>query len=87
VTLIPVGTPATVWPIVAATEDRWWWWLWSNRWNANWQGKPKYSEKTCRSTRSKCKSAEQEPSSKAQRSACVCHTFRFTFHMTFLFMI
>jgi hypothetical protein len=22
------------------------WWLWSNRWNANWQGKPKYSEKT-----------------------------------------
>jgi hypothetical protein len=22
VTLIPVGTPATVWPIVAATEDR-----------------------------------------------------------------
>jgi hypothetical protein len=21
--------------------------LWSNRWNENWQGKPKYSEKTC----------------------------------------
>jgi hypothetical protein len=27
-------------------DDRWWW-LWSNRWNENWQGKPKYSEKTC----------------------------------------
>jgi hypothetical protein len=23
-----------------------WGWLWSNRWNANWQGKRKYSEKT-----------------------------------------
>jgi hypothetical protein len=23
-----------------------WWWVCSNRWNA-WQGKPKYSEKTC----------------------------------------
>jgi hypothetical protein len=33
------------WPIVPAPDDRWW--LWSNRWNANWQGKPKYSEKTC----------------------------------------
>jgi hypothetical protein len=32
------------WPIVPARDDRWW--LWSNRWNANWQGKPKYSEKT-----------------------------------------
>jgi hypothetical protein len=37
---------ATVWPIVPAQDDRWWW-LWSNRLNANWQGKPKYSEKTC----------------------------------------
>jgi hypothetical protein len=27
-----------------APNDRWWW-LWSNWWN--WQGKPKYSEKTC----------------------------------------
>jgi hypothetical protein len=24
-----------------------WWWMWSSRWNENWQGKPKYSEKTC----------------------------------------
>jgi hypothetical protein len=23
-----------------------WWWMWSSRWNENWQGKPKYSEKT-----------------------------------------
>jgi hypothetical protein len=34
------------WPIVQAPDDRWWW-LWSNWWNENWQGKPKYSEKTC----------------------------------------
>jgi hypothetical protein len=33
-------------PIVPARDDRLWWWLWSNRWNANWQGKPKYSVKT-----------------------------------------
>jgi hypothetical protein len=24
-----------------------WWWLWSNWWNKDWQGKPKYWEKTC----------------------------------------
>jgi hypothetical protein len=24
-----------------------WWSVWSSRWNENWQGKPKYSEKTC----------------------------------------
>jgi hypothetical protein len=46
VRLIPLGTAATVWPIVPAPDDRWWW-LWSNWWDANWQGKPKYSEKTC----------------------------------------
>jgi hypothetical protein len=33
------------WPIVQAPDDRWW--LWSSRWNEDWQGKPKYSEKTC----------------------------------------
>jgi hypothetical protein len=33
------------WPIVAAPDDRWGW-LWSNWWNEDWQGKPKYSEKT-----------------------------------------
>jgi hypothetical protein len=32
------------WPIVPAPNDRW---LWSNWWNEDWQGKPKYSEKTC----------------------------------------
>jgi hypothetical protein len=32
-------------PIVPAPDDRWW--LWSSRWNEDWQGKPKYSEKTC----------------------------------------
>jgi hypothetical protein len=34
------------WTIVQATDDRWWW-LWGNWWNEDWQGKPKYSEKTC----------------------------------------
>lgn len=29
------------------TSDDGRWWLWSNRWHLNWQGKPKYSEKTC----------------------------------------
>jgi hypothetical protein len=33
------------WPIVPAPDDRWW--VRSSRWNENWQGKPKYSEKTC----------------------------------------
>jgi hypothetical protein len=33
------------WPIVPARDDRWW--LWSSSWNEDWQGKPKYSEKTC----------------------------------------
>jgi hypothetical protein len=32
-------------PIVPAPDDRWGW-LWSNWWNEDWQGKPKYSEKT-----------------------------------------
>jgi hypothetical protein len=34
------------WPILPAPDDRWWW-LWRNLWNKDWQGKPKYSEKTC----------------------------------------
>jgi hypothetical protein len=33
-------------PIVQAPDDRWGW-LWSNWWNEDWQGKPKYSEKKC----------------------------------------
>jgi hypothetical protein len=33
------------WPILPAPGDRWWW-LWRNWWNKDWQGKPKYSEKT-----------------------------------------
>jgi hypothetical protein len=46
VRLSPLGTSATNWPIVPAPGDRWWW-VWSSRWNENWQGKPKYWEKTC----------------------------------------
>jgi hypothetical protein len=41
-----LGTTATYWPIVPAPDDRWWW-LWRNWGNEDWQGKPKYSEKTC----------------------------------------
>jgi hypothetical protein len=43
--LSPPGTSATNWPIVPSTDDGWC--VWSSRWNENWQGKPKYSEKTC----------------------------------------
>jgi hypothetical protein len=32
------------WPIVPAPDDQWW--LWSSWWNEDWQGKPKYSERT-----------------------------------------
>jgi hypothetical protein len=32
-------------PIVPAPDDRWW--LWSSWWNEDWQGKQKYSEKSC----------------------------------------
>jgi hypothetical protein len=45
VRLSPLGTSATIWLIVPAPVDRSW--VWSSRWNENWQGKPKYSEKTC----------------------------------------
>jgi hypothetical protein len=48
--LSPLGSSATLWPVVPAPHDRWLGWLWSNRWNTNWQGKPKYSEKTCHSS-------------------------------------
>jgi hypothetical protein len=45
VRLSPLCTSATVWPTVTALDGRWW--VWSSRWNENWQGKLKYSEKTC----------------------------------------
>jgi hypothetical protein len=44
VRLGPLGTSATVWPIVPATDDRCW--VWSSRWNENWQRIPKDSEDT-----------------------------------------
>jgi hypothetical protein len=46
--LSPLCTSATNWSIVSAPDDRWW--VWSSRWNKNWQGKQKCSEKTCPST-------------------------------------
>jgi hypothetical protein len=45
VRLSPLGTSATIWPILSASDDRWC--VWSSRWNENWQGIPKYSEETC----------------------------------------
>jgi hypothetical protein len=45
VRLSPLGTSATNWPVVPVPDDGWW--MWSSRWNENWQGKLKYSEKTC----------------------------------------
>jgi hypothetical protein len=43
VQLRPLGTAATDWPIVACP---WWLWWWRILWNEDWQGKPKYWEKT-----------------------------------------
>jgi hypothetical protein len=40
----PLGTPATTGPITSAPSG--------SRWNENWEGKPKYSEKTCSSATS-----------------------------------
>jgi hypothetical protein len=37
--LSPLGTAATIWPIVPALDDRWWW-LNSNQWNADCRRKP-----------------------------------------------
>jgi hypothetical protein len=31
------------------------WWVWSSWWNKNWQGRPKYSEKTCPRTTLSCR--------------------------------
>jgi hypothetical protein len=47
VRLSPLGTSATNWLILPAPDDKWW--VWNSRWNESWQGKPKYSEKTCSS--------------------------------------
>jgi hypothetical protein len=44
VRLSPLGPEATNCPIVPAPDERCW--VWSSWWNENWQGKPKYSEKT-----------------------------------------
>jgi hypothetical protein len=43
VQLGPFSMAATDWPIVPCHGWLWWWKIW---WNEDWQGKPKYSEKT-----------------------------------------
>jgi hypothetical protein len=45
VRLSPLGTSVTNCPIVPAPDNRWW--PWRSQWNENWQGRPKYWEKTC----------------------------------------
>jgi hypothetical protein len=43
-----VGGGVQMGPLVtSATECPGWLWLWRIWWNEDWQGKPKYSEKTC----------------------------------------
>jgi hypothetical protein len=54
------------WPIVPAQDDRWWW-LWSNWWNEDWQGKPKYSERTCSSATLSTNPTRLDPGSKPGR--------------------
>jgi hypothetical protein len=44
--LSPLGTAATT-DLLYQPQMIKWWWLWSNWWNEDWQGNPKYSEKTC----------------------------------------
>jgi hypothetical protein len=44
VRLSPLDTSPTNWPIAPVPDGRWW--MWSSQWNENWQGKPKYFEKT-----------------------------------------
>jgi hypothetical protein len=61
VRLNPLGTAATTGP-----DDRWWW-LWSNWWNEDWQGKPKYSEKTCPSATSSTTNPTLDPGSNPGR--------------------
>jgi hypothetical protein len=36
-------------PLLAYCDSLgWWWrWLWRRSWNVDWQGKPKFSDKTC----------------------------------------
>jgi hypothetical protein len=43
--LSSLGTSATNWPFVPIPYDRLL--MWRSRLNENWQGKPKFSEKTC----------------------------------------
>jgi hypothetical protein len=40
----PLGTSAANRPVVPAPDDRRVWSIW---WNENWQGKQKYTEKSC----------------------------------------
>jgi hypothetical protein len=41
--LYATGTLITIGPIVPDPDEKW---VWSSSWNENWQGKPKYSDKT-----------------------------------------
>jgi hypothetical protein len=73
------------WPIVSAPDDRWGW-LWSNWWNEDWQGKPKYSEKTCPSaTLSTTNSTWPDPGSNPGRRGGKPATIRLSYGVALLF--
>jgi hypothetical protein len=64
--LSSLGTAATS-GLFYKPDDRWGW-LWSNWWHEEWQGKPKYSEKTCpRATLSTTNPTWPDPSSNPGR--------------------
>jgi hypothetical protein len=50
VRLTPLRTADTIGLLCRLCQPQMtWWWLWSNWWNKDWQGKLKYTEKTCHS--------------------------------------
>jgi hypothetical protein len=73
------------WPIVQAPDDRWGW-LWSNWWNEDCKGKPKYSEKTCPSaTLSTTNPTWPDPGSNAGRRGGKPATNRMRYGAAFLY--
>jgi hypothetical protein len=71
------------WPIVPAPDDRWGW-LWSSWWNEDWQGKPKYSEKTCPSATLSTNPTWPDPGSNPGRRGGKPATNRLSYSATLL---
>jgi hypothetical protein len=71
--LSPLGTAATS-GLLYKPQMRDEGWLWSNWWNEDWQGKPKYSEKTCPSaTLSNTNPTRPDPGLKPGRQPATNH--------------